>query len=69
MMDYILKPLVLIGALNWGLVGLFRFDIVAAVFGPGTTLSRIIYTIIGIAAVVLVVLMFAPRDAREAKSK
>lgn len=64
MMDYVLKPLVLIGALNWGLIGLFGFDLVAAIFGPGTTVSRIVYTIIGLAAVVLVVLMFTPKTAK-----
>lgn len=64
MMDYVLKPLVLIGALNWGLIGLFGFDLVAAIFGPGTTISRIVYTIIGLAAVVLVVLMFTPKTAK-----
>ncbi|MBN1282001.1 MAG: DUF378 domain-containing protein [Alphaproteobacteria bacterium] len=49
---YVLKPLVIIGALNWGLVGLFSFDLVAAIFGNGTMLTRAIYTIVGIAALV-----------------
>jgi len=46
--------LLIIGGLNWGLVGLFNFDLVAALFGGtvGTysTLSRVIFTIVGIAA-------------------
>lgn len=43
--------LLVIGGLNWGLVGLFQFDLVAAIFGGGnTTLSRIIYVLVGIAA-------------------
>ena len=46
---YVLKPLSLIGALNWGLVGFFGFDFVAWLFGPMTVLSRIVYAIIGIA--------------------
>lgn len=42
--------LVLIGALNWGLVGAFNFDLVAAIFGVMSTLSRIIYSLVGISA-------------------
>lgn len=43
--------LTLVGALNWGLVGLFGFDLVAFLFGIGSVFSRIIYTIIGISAI------------------
>lgn len=50
LLNYILKPLSLIGALNWGLVGIFRFDLVAWIFGPMTMLTRFVYAIIGIAA-------------------
>ena len=42
--------LVVIGGLNWGLVGLFNFDLVAAIFGEMSVLSRIVYTIVGLAA-------------------
>ncbi|MBP3846748.1 DUF378 domain-containing protein [bacterium] len=45
--------LVLIGAINWGLVGMMNFDFVALLFGEMTVLSRIIYSIIGIAAIIL----------------
>jgi uncharacterized protein len=44
-----------IGALNWGLVGLFEFDLVAAIFGPSTVLSRIIYVLVAVAGVYLLV--------------
>ncbi len=44
--------LTLIGALNWGLVGIFGFDLVAAIFGDMTLMSRILYSLIGISAVV-----------------
>ncbi len=44
--------LTLIGALNWGLVGLFGFDLVAAIFGDMTLISRIFYTLVGISAVI-----------------
>ena len=43
--------LVLIGALNWGLVGFFGLDLVAALFGMGSWLSMIIYDIVGISAI------------------
>lgn len=44
--------LVLVGALNWGLVGLFNFNLVAAIFGDMTIVSRIIYIIVGISAII-----------------
>ncbi len=49
---YIAYTLVLIGALNWGLIGLFGFDLVAAIFGDMTAMSRIIYTLVGASAVI-----------------
>lgn len=48
---YTAYVLVLIGALNWGLVGFFDFDLVAAVFGEMSLLSRIIYSLVGISAI------------------
>jgi hypothetical protein len=43
--------LLVIGGLNWALVGLFDFDLVAAIFGDTSLLSRLIYVLVGIAAV------------------
>lgn len=43
--------LVIIGALNWGLVGLFNLDLVALLFGAGSLLSRIVYILVGVSAV------------------
>lgn len=43
--------LMVIGALNWGFVGFFNFDLVATLFGSGTTLSMIIYDLVGLSAV------------------
>ena len=43
--------LVIVGGLNWGLVGLFDFDLVAAIFGGGSALSRIVYVLVGLSAV------------------
>lgn len=45
--------LVIVGAVNWGLVGLFQFDLVAALFGPASGLSRLIYSLVGLAGIVL----------------
>lgn len=44
--------LVLIGALNWGLVGFFSFDLVAYLFGDMTSLTRIVYVLVGLSAIV-----------------
>lgn len=49
--------LTIIGGLNWGLVGLFGFDLVAYIFGPMSILSRIVYLLVALSAVTL---MFAP---------
>jgi hypothetical protein len=46
--------LAVIGAVNWGLVGLFDFNLVSALFGPMSTLSRIIYVVVGLAGLYLV---------------
>jgi uncharacterized membrane protein YuzA (DUF378 family) len=43
--------LVIVGGLNWGLVGLFDFDLVARLFGAGSTLSRAVYILVGLSAV------------------
>ena len=42
--------LVIVGGLNWGLIGLFDFNLVAAIFGDMTVLSRIIYVLVGLSA-------------------
>ena len=49
-MDMVVWTLLAIGGLNWGLVGIFNFDLVAAIFGNMSILSRIVYTIVGLAA-------------------
>ena len=47
-LDYITLTLVIIGAVNWGLVGFFKFDLVAYLFGSLSLLSRIIYALVGL---------------------
>jgi uncharacterized membrane protein YuzA (DUF378 family) len=54
--------LLIIGGLNWGLVGLFNFDLVATVFGPLSPLSRLVYGLVGLAA--LIAIFTLPRVAR-----
>ena len=49
---YLAYALTLIGALNWGLVGLFGFNLVAQFFGDMTLMSRIIYSLVGLSAIV-----------------
>lgn len=52
--DWIAYTLTIIGGLNWGLVGAFEFNLVAAIFGEQTILSRIIYILVGLSAVYLI---------------
>lgn len=53
-LDLIALILTIIGALNWGLVGFFNFDLVAAIFGDMTIMARIIYSLVGVSAIYLV---------------
>ncbi|MGN0352172.1 MAG: DUF378 domain-containing protein [Roseburia sp.] len=53
-LDYTLLTLVIIGAVNWGLIGFFRFDLVAFLFGSMSWLSRIIYALVGIGGLYLI---------------
>ncbi len=52
--DWIALILTIIGGLNWGLVGLFNYNLVDAIFGTGSTLSRIIYILVGLAALYMI---------------
>ena len=51
-LKYTAYILTLIGALNWGLVGIFGLDLVATIFGDMTIMSRIIYSLVGLSAIV-----------------
>ena len=58
-MDTIALILSIIGSLNWGLVGIFQFDLVAWLLGgQGSVLSRIIYTVVGLAGIWCITLLF-----------
>lgn len=49
--DIIAMILIIVGGINWGLVGLFQFDLVAAIFGSMNAISRVVYSLVGISAV------------------
>ena len=62
-LDKIALAMVVIGGINWGLIGIFRFDLVAWIFGgQAAILSRIIYTLVGIAALWCITLIFRDSD-------
>jgi uncharacterized membrane protein YuzA (DUF378 family) len=50
-LDWLALILLIVGGLNWGLVGAFDLDIVATLFGQGSMLSRIVYILVGLAAI------------------
>ncbi|MGP4061434.1 DUF378 domain-containing protein [Halobacillus sp. H74] len=55
--------LVIIGAINWGLIGLFQYDLVAGLFGGGEqsgAFARVIYTLVGISGLIAISLYFSP---------
>lgn len=63
-MDRVALALVIIGALNWGAVGLFRFDCVAALFGgQAAAISRVIYALVGLAGLWCITILFRDEHA------
>ncbi len=66
MLDRLSLILTIIGALNWGSIGLFRFDLVAWIFGgQEAILSRIVYTVVALAGIWCISLLFRERDAED----
>ncbi len=61
--EWLALVLVIVGGLNWGLVGLLNFDLVAAILGKMSALSRVVYTLVGISAVY--VLLIAGKLAKK----
>ena len=51
--------LLIVGGINWGLIGILNFDLVAFIFGAGSLLARIVYTIVGIAAICSIPALFS----------
>lgn len=56
--DTIALLLVIIGAINWGLIGLFNFNLVDTIFGTMSAISRIIYTLVGVSGLWSIKLLF-----------
>ena len=70
MLDRIALILVIIGALNWGSIGIFQFDVVAWLFGgQGGAIARVIYTLVALAGVWCISLLFRERDVIESHSE
>lgn len=65
MIDRIALILTIIGALNWGSIGIFRFDFVSYFFGQATTVSRVIFALVGIAGIWCISLLFRERERVE----
>ncbi len=63
-LDWIVMILVIVGGLNWGLVGFLDFDLVATIFGDGSTVSRIVYDLVGLAALYQLAKMFMMGGAK-----
>ena len=63
MLDIIALILTIIGGINWGLIGIFQFDLVASIFGgQAAVVSRIIYTLVGAAGLWCISLLFRDRE-------
>lgn len=68
MLDILALILLVIGGLNWGSIGIFGFDLVAFLFGgSASTVSRVVYTLVGLAAVWCISLLF--RDTSAARER
>jgi uncharacterized membrane protein YuzA (DUF378 family) len=56
--------LLIVGGLNWGLVGLFDFDLVAALFGEMSVLGRLVYVLVGVSGLWQLILLFRGDEVR-----
>ena len=66
MLDRMALAILIIGGINWGSVGLFQFDLVAWIFGgQSAILSRIVYTLVALAALWCITLLFRERDTAD----
>ena len=54
--------LLIIGGLSWGLIGIFQWDIITAIFGDMTTIGRIIYTLVGVSAIYILIAAFSSKE-------
>lgn len=58
----VLLVITIIGAINWGLIGILDFNLVAAIFGDGSLLSKIVYTLVGISGLINIGIFMAHLD-------
>jgi uncharacterized protein len=65
-LDYIAWVLVLVGGLNWGLVGAFEYNLVDSLFGVGSVLARVVYGLVGLAAIYIVITKLLSTDKMKA---
>lgn len=65
LIDYTALTIAIIGAVNWGLIGLFRFDLVAFIFGDMSWVSRIVYALVGLCGLYLIT-FYMKTDSSEA---
>jgi uncharacterized membrane protein YuzA (DUF378 family) len=67
-LTWLAQLLVIVGALNWGLIGFFNFDLVAALFGGQTAmLSRVVYSLVGISGIIAISLLMRVGDRERAR--
>ncbi|OFI05479.1 hypothetical protein CLOACE_17080 [Clostridium acetireducens DSM 10703] len=66
-LDFTALLLVIIGAINWGLIGFFQFDLVATLFGTMSAFTRIVYALVGIAGLYSISFLGRDRDRNEIK--
>ncbi|MBQ6135294.1 MAG: DUF378 domain-containing protein [Bacilli bacterium] len=61
----VLLVITIIGAINWGLIGIFEFDLVGAIFGVGSFLTRAIYTVVGVCGLINIGILMAHLDFKD----
>lgn len=54
LLNYVALTVIIIGAINWGLIGFFDFNLVSALFGEGTVFTRLIYDLVGLCGLYLI---------------
>ena len=66
-LDFIALLLVVIGAVNWGLIGFFQYDLVSIIFGPASVITRIIFALVGIAGIYALSFFARDREPRQVR--
>lgn len=66
-LDWVAWVLVLVGGLNWGLVGFFDWNLVNALFGSWSSVERVVYALVGLAALYIIVMMAMKGSKKEVK--